>query len=342
MSYQVVVQPSGHQFVVEPGETILDAALRQGFAFPYGCRNGGCGACRGKMLSGTVEYDDGLPAALSAEQLRAGMALFCRALPTSDLVLEMREIGAAKDIVVKTLPCRVAKLELLSHDVMRLMLKLPVTERLQFLAGQYIDILLKDGRRRTFSLANAPHDDNLLELHIRNVPGGDFTHHVFTEMKEKDLLRFEGPFGNFFLREDSDRPMVFMAGGTGFAPIKGILEHAFALGEQRHMHLFWGARSLEDLYWDALPREWAEKYPNFSYTPVLSEPAQADNWTGRTGLVHEAILADYPALSGYDVYAGGAPAMVHAGADAFAQCGLELEHYYSDAFEFNKDAKKSP
>lgn len=339
MSFKVDILPSGQQFSVEEDETILDAALRQGFAFPYGCRNGACGACRGKLIAGEVSYDEGLPSALSAEELRRGLALFCKARPVTDLTLEMREIGAAKDIVIKTLPCRVARLELLSHDVMLLKLKLPVTERLRFLAGQYIDILLKDGRRRTFSIANAPHDDNFIELHIRNVSGGDFTHHVFNEMKEKELLRFEGPFGNFYLREQSDRPMIFMAGGTGFAPIKGILEHAFALGVTRPMHLYWGARTASDLYLDALPRQWAAQYENFQYTAVLSDSALEDHWMGRTGLVHEAIINDYPDLAGYEMYAGGAPAMVHAGAEAFARCGLDLAHYFSDAFEFNKDPK---
>lgn len=339
MSHQVVIQPSGHTFSIEAGETILDAALRQGFAFSYGCRNGACGACRGKLLAGQVSYDEGLPSAISPEQIRQGYALFCQARPLTDLTLEVREIGAAKDIVIKALPCRVDKLEQLSHDVMRLYLKLPSTERMQFLAGQYIDILLKDGRRRTFSLANAPHDDALLELHIRNVPGGDFSHHVFTEMKEKELLRIEGPFGNFFLRESSTKPIILMAGGTGFAPIKGILEHAFATGVTRPMHLYWGARTRADIYMDDLPRLWAQQYPFFRYTPVLSEPLAEDQWHDRTALVHEAILQDYPDLAGYEVYAGGAPGMVKAGAEAFAQHGLSLEDYFSDSFEFARDVK---
>lgn len=339
MSHQVTIQPSGHEFSIEAGETILDAALRQGFAFSYGCRNGSCGACRGKLLDGQVSYDDGIPDALSAEEQRQGYALFCQAKPLTNLTLEVREIGATKDIVIKTLPCRVDKLEQLSHDVMRLYLKLPSTERMQFLAGQYIDILLKDGRRRTFSLANAPHDDALLELHIRNVPGGDFSHHVFTEMKEKELLRIEGPFGTFFLRESSTKPIILMAGGTGFAPIKGILEHAFAIGVTRPMHLYWGARTRADIYMNDLPQQWTQQYPLFRYTPVLSEPLAEDHWDGRCGLVHEAILQDYPNLAGYEIYAGGAPGMVKVGAEAFALHGLSLEDYFSDAFEFAKDAK---
>ena len=337
MRHKVRIEPSGHEFQVEAGETVLDAALRQGFAFPYGCRNGACGSCKGKLLDGEVKYGAQLPPGLSDDDLARGFALFCSAVPAADLVIEVREIGAAKDIPVKTLPCRVAKLERLNHDVMRMSLKLPATERLQYLAGQYIDVLLKDGRRRSFSIANAPHDDQFLELHVRHVPGGRFTDEVFGSLKEKAILRFEGPLGSFFLREDSNRPIILMAGGTGFAPLKGIVEHAIAEGMTRPMHLYWGARAREDLYLHDLALGWVQQHTNIQYTPVLSEPMPGDGWEGRTGYVHEAILADHADLSEYEIYASGPPAMIAAGREQFPSHGLSLDNFYCDSFEYAKD-----
>jgi len=337
MSFSVKVEPSGHTFTVDSNESVLDAALRQGLTLPYGCRNGACGSCMGKVVEGKVNYPDGLPPALSEEQQLAGMALFCQARPETDLVIEAREAAANQDIPIKILPTRIAEMSRLNHDVMLLKLKIPSTERLQFLAGQYVDFVLPDGRRRSFSLANAPHDDEFLVLHIRHIEGGRFTGEVFDKMQVKDILRIEGPFGGFYLREESDRPMIFMAGGTGFAPIKGMIEHAFAAGISRPMHLYWGARARRDLYMEALPEQWLKEHPNFSYTPVLSEPMPEDSWQGRTGYVHEAVIQDYPDLGGYDIYASGPPVMVYAGRDAFPAQGMDLEHYYSDAFEYNKD-----
>ena len=296
MSHQVTIQPSGHQFTARDGETVLEAALREGFALPYGCRNGACGACKGKVLAGEVDQGAHQPDALSETDLASGLALFCAAKPKSDLVIEVKEIGAVKDIPVKTLPCRVEKMEKLADDVMALWLKLPSSERMQFLPGQYIDFLLKDGKRRSFSLANAPEEDALLEVHIRHVPGGLFTDQVFGTMKVKDILRIKGPMGGFFLRE-SDKPIIFLAGGTGFAPIKSMLTHAFHHDIDRQMVLYWGAKSLADLYLPGLPSRWQQEHDHFSFIPVLSEPVPADSWPGRTGFVYQAVLADFADLS---------------------------------------------
>ena len=220
---------------------------------------------------------------------------------------------------------------------MQIHLKLPATERLQFLAGQYIEFILKDGRRRAFSIANAPHRDDYLELHIRHVPGGSFTGHVFDEMKDRALLRMEGPLGTFYLREESPRPVLMMAGGTGFSPLKGMLEHAFYVGFDRPIHLFWGVRSKRDLYMDELPRQWQEQHANFRYTAVLSEPKAEDHWQHATGLVHEALMEQYPDLSPFDIYMSGPPAMIEAATHAFASRGGQPDHMYSDAFEFASD-----
>jgi CDP-4-dehydro-6-deoxyglucose reductase len=296
----------------------------------------------GRVLSGQVHYADGRPPGLSVADEEMGRALFCQARPLSDLTIEVREIGAAADIPVRVLPCRVARLERLAEDVMGLHLRLPGSERLQFLAGQYLDILLKDGRRRGFSLANAPHDDQLLELHIRHVPGGRFTDQVFGAMKEKALLRFEGPLGAFHLDEESDRPMLLVGGGTGFAPLKSILEHAFHIGHQVPMHLFWGVRARRDLYLAELPEAWARSRPDFRYTPVLSEPDAADAWAGETGFVHEAVLRSYPDLRDFDVYMSGPPVMIEAARrDFLARGGLPEDRLFYDSFEYSADTLKA-
>ncbi len=341
MSYKITLQPSGHRFTAEADESVLDAALRQGLIIPYSCRGGTCGRCMGKVVEGEVRYPDGQPPALSTTEAAIGQALFCQARPASDLVVEVREVRRSEDIQPRRLPCRVAQIDELAHDVRRLWLQLPGNERLQFFAGQYIDILLKDGRRRGFSLANAPHADELLELHIRLVPGGTFTRYVFSELKEGALLRFEGPFGQFYLREDSPRPILMLAGGTGFAPLKGIIEHALHTGLERPMHLYWGVRSRRDLYLDALPRRWAQEHPNFRYTPVLSEPAAEDDWQGSTGWVHEALLADHPRLEGYDVYMSGPPPMIEAARADFVARGLREEHLFFDSFDYAADSQLS-
>lgn len=331
MAYQVTLQPSGHQFSVADDKTLLEAGLDAGFNLPYGCKNGACGACKGKVLAGSVDHGASQDHALSADERAAGMALFCCAKPTSDVTLEVREVSAARDIPVKIMPCRVQSLELAAPDVMVLKLKLPTNERLQFLAGQYIEFLLADGKRRAFSLANAPHADDLLELHIRYVAGGNFTEHVFKTMKVKDILRIEGPLGSFFLREDSQKPIILVAGGTGFAPIKGLVEHALHIGIQRPMKFYWGAKDRAGLYMKDLAERWAAEN-GIPFIPVLSEP-DAD-WSGRTGLVHEAVLADHADLSAYQTYVCGAPVMCEAALKDFTAKGLPKDEFFADVFSY--------
>lgn len=332
MPSQVTIKPSNHIFTVQDDETILDAALREGYVISYGCRNGACGTCKGKLLAGKVDYGAYQETALPAAEKRRGMALFCQARPLGDIIIECREVGAAKDIQIRTLPCRVHRMERAAADIMVLHLKLPAAERLQFLAGQYVDILLKDGGRRSLSMANPPHADEFLQLHLRNY-GGPFSELVFTRMKERDILRFEGPFGTFFLREGSDKPIILLASGTGFAPIKAMIEHAFHTHNARPIVLYWGARVRADLYMHELPEHWASEHNNFKYVPVLSEPLPTDNWSGRTGLVHQAAIKDIADMSGCQIYACGAPAMVEAAHRDFTmQCELREEDFFSDAF----------
>jgi CDP-4-dehydro-6-deoxyglucose reductase, E3 len=330
---KVKVQPSGHEFDVEEGESVLTAALRQHLVLPYGCRNGACGSCKGRIVEGRVDYGVYQRKALTEEEKAQGKALFCQAKPLTELVIEARTIGAARDIPIRTLPCRVQKMERLADDVMVLYLRLPANERLQFLAGQYIEFLLKDGSRRSFSMGNAPHDDELIQLHVRHVAGGQFTDHVFGKMKERDILRLEGPLGTFFLREDSAKPIVFVASGTGFAPIKSIIEHALHKGATRPMVLYWGGRRPKDLYMDALARQWP-----IQYVPVISDAMPEDHWAGRTGFVHRAVMADFPDLSAHQVYACGVPVMVDAAKRDFTQqCRLPEEEFFADSFTTQAD-----
>jgi CDP-4-dehydro-6-deoxyglucose reductase len=332
--FTVHAEPSGHQFDVAPDETVLAAALRQGVGLPYGCRNGQCGSCNATLLAGTVDYPDGRPPAL--EGALADACTCCKAVPRSDLRLRVREVQHLADIKVRMMPCRVQRIEPLAPEVARLWLKLPEGDRLQFLAGQYLEFVLPDGRARAFSIANPPHDDALLELHVRHVPGGGFTGFVFAQLKEKAILRIRAPLGSFVLREDSARPIIFVAGGTGFAPIKAMIEHARHAGLGRPMRLYWGARSRRDLYLPGLPLAWEAGESGFRYVPVLSEP-DAD-WAGRTGLVHAAVVADHPSLAEFDVYVAGPPPMIDAAREAFGQAALPADRFYSDAFEYAKDS----
>ena len=336
--HTVTLQPSGHQFQVEEGEAVLAAALRQGLVLPYGCKNGACGSCKGKILSGAVDYGVYQNKALPDEEKAQGKALFCQAKPLSDLVIEARAIGATKDIQIKTLPCRIQKMERVDDDVMVLQLRLPANEKLVYLPGQFIEFLLKDGSRRSFSIANPPHDAELLQLHVRHVAGGQFTDHVFGKMKERDILRFEGPLGTFFLREESDKPVVFVASGTGFAPIKAVIEHMFHKAIARPMTLYWGGRRPKDLYLNELANRWTAEHPGFTYVPVISDGLPEDAWTGRSGFVHRAVMRDFPDLSLHQVYACGVPIMVDsARRDFITQCKLPEDEFYADSFTTQAD-----
>jgi len=337
MPHEITIKPSGVSFPCEDGDTVLAAAMAADLMLPYGCRNGACGTCKGKILEGHVDYGSYQPSTLTEDEKRQGLALFCCAEPLSDLVLEVKEIRRAGDIQIRKLPCRVESIDKAAPDVAIVKLKLPANERLQYLAGQYVDLLLRDGRRRSFSLATPPHDEGLLELHIRYVPGGHFTTQLFNEYKGREILRFEGPLGTFFLRDESDKPIIFVAGGTGFAPIKAIIEHALYKGidATRPMVLYWGARAKRDLYLPDLPGTWQQSRPNFTYIPVLSEALPDDDWRGRTGFVHQAVLDDFSDLSGYQVYACGGPAMIDVARKSFAATrGLSPDDFLADSFTY--------
>ncbi|MEQ5837966.1 CDP-6-deoxy-delta-3,4-glucoseen reductase [Paraburkholderia acidicola] len=338
MAFNVTLRQSGRQFQAEPDESVLLAAQRQGVGLPYSCKNGACGSCKGTIVSGEIEQASHSSSALSNDERDRGMALLCCATPKGDLVIDVREVAGIGDIPVKKVPCRVSGLERKATDVAELKLQLPANERLQYLAGQYIEFILKDGKRRSYSMANAPHHEGPVELHVRHMPGGTFTDHVFNAMKERDILRFEGPFGTFFLREDSEKPIVLLASGTGFAPIKAIIEHALFKGLDRPMKLYWGGRCKQDLYMMELAERWVKDVQNFSFVPVLSEPDADDAWTGRMGFVHRAVIEDLPDLSAYQVYACGAPVMVEsAHRDFTSYHRLPEGEFYADSFTSGAD-----
>ena len=337
MSYQVTLKTSGKQFTVTQDETLLEAALRQGINLPYGCKNGACGSCKGKVIEGKVSHDQHSESALSKADETSGGILFCCSHPQSDLLIEAREVQGAGDIAIRKVPCRVNTISKPSSDVAILKLQLPAAERFQFLAGQYIEFLLKDGQRRAYSIANSPDQEGPLELHIRHLPGGVFTDFVFgvsnPALKEKDILRFEGPLGSFFLREDSKKPIIFLAAGTGFAPIKSIIEQMQAKKIDRSIYLYWGGRRPSDLYLSDLCKTWEKEIPNFQYIPVISDGLPEDAWQGRTGFVHKAVIEDHPNLKDFQVYACGAPVMVNAARTDFsAKCQLPEEEFFADSF----------
>ena len=353
MSFNVTVQPSGRPFQVDRDEPVLLAAIRQGVGLPYGCKDGACGACKCRLLEGRVIHGAHQAKALSAAEEEGGWMLSCRASAQTDLVIEARTVAGLGEHPVRKLPTRVQQLSRPAPDVAVLLMQLPANDSFQYKAGQYVEFILPDGDRRSYSMANAPHlqrslipnEQPAMELHIRHMPGGKFTDRVFSTLKERDILRIEGPFGSFFLREDqpadSQAPILLLASGTGFAPIKAIIEQMQHQGITRPTSFYWGCRSRADLYLHDWVLRAAEQMPNLRYVPVLSEPRDADHWTGRTGLVHQAVLNDVADLSGHEVYACGAPVMVDtAQADFVRLRGLPREAFYADSF--TSEADKHP
>ena len=336
--FKVSIAANGKTFGVREGESILTAALRHGVMLPYSCKNGTCGSCKGVVESGEVHYPFHPPLALQRSDIADGFALMCQAEPVEDLVINVREIEAVRDIQVRLLPARVIEKTLLAENVIRLRLKLPKSQRLQFLAGQYVDVLLAGGKRRAFSIASCPSLEDEIELHIRHVEGGDFTGFVFDELKERDILRLEGPLGNFFVRNDQpERPMIMLGGGTGFAPLKSMIENLFEQGDGREIHLYWGAQTSEELYLDELPARWARDHEHIHYSRAISDPGTSPPGNAFTGFVHEAVVADFPDLSAYDVYMSGPPAMIDTARQAFIRCGIDEQRLFYDSFEFGLD-----
>jgi CDP-4-dehydro-6-deoxyglucose reductase len=336
--FSVVVQPSGRTFDVATGEVVLAAGIRQGIGLPYGCKDGACGSCKCKLLTGTVTHGPHQLKALSLEEEAAGFVLTCCAQAQSDLVLESRQVTEVGALPIKKMPTRVISMVKKSADVMVLQLQLPANDSFAYRAGQYVEFILRDGARRSYSMASAPNLGPSMELHIRHMPGGKFTDQVFGAMKEKDILRVEGPFGSFFLREDSTKPVILLASGTGFAPIKALIEHMQHLGSDRNVTLYWGGRRPADLYMQEWVTAQLQTMPTLRYFPVVSDATTEDHWTGRSGYVHCAVMQDFPDLSGHQVYACGAPIVIESARQDFsALAQLPPEEFFADSFTSEAD-----
>lgn len=343
MSHTITVQPSGRTYAVEDGERILTAAIRQGIGLPYSCRDGTCGTCKVKKLSGTVTHVPHQEKALSRDEQAQGWILTCSSFADTDVVLESTQVTEEGAIPIRRMPARVAALNRLADDVMQVRLQLPTSEKVLYHPGQYMEVILRGGAHRDYSVACAPHRVResgapMIELHIRHTPGGQFTDHVFAAMKEKEILRLEGPYGSSYLRDDSDKPIVLLASGTGFAPIKAIIEHLQFMQSPRKAVLYWGGRRPPDLYMGAWVRQRLAEMPQLSYVPVVSDALPEDGWSGRTGFVHLAVLQDFPDLSGHQVYACGAPVVVDSAKRDFVErAGLPVDEFFADAFTTEAD-----
>jgi len=339
--HEVRIEPHGRTLRVGESQPVLEAALAAGLNLPHSCKSGHCSSCRARLVKGEIRYPAGRPLGLTAEEERSGYVLLCQARALSDLTVEARLIAGIDDVTIKTLPCRIARLTRLAPDVMQLFLRLPAVEPLRFQAGQYLDVLLESGRRRSFSIASPPHDSSLIELHVRRVSGGGFSERLFgagvAPLAEGALLHIEAPLGQFTY-QDGEGPVLMVAGGTGFAPLKSMLRHALERGRSRPLHLYWGARHAEDVYEEPLLLEWQRRYAQFRFTAVLSEATAAEAAHTRAGWVHEAVLADHPRLDRYEVYAAGPPAMIEAIRVAFARHGLAAERLHFDSFDYAPDA----
>ena len=345
--HSVRIEPHGRTLRVTPGQPILQAALSAGLNLPHSCKSGHCGSCRARLLAGAIHYPDGPPLGITAEEVGRGDILLCQARADSDLTVRARLIASVADVEIKTLPCRIARLTPLAPDVMQVWLRLPAVEALRFQAGQYLDVLLEGGRRRSFSIASPPHDSEALELHVRRVNGGGFSERLFGaaagvgSLGTGALLRIEGPIGQFSYREGLG-PVLMVAGGTGFAPLKSMLRHMLETGIRRDLHLYWGARHTQDVYEEALVLEWVRRHPQLKFTAVLSEASAAEAAHHRAGWVHEALLADYPDLARFEVYAAGPPAMIEAMRTHFPRHGLSTQRLYFDSFDYAPDARPPP
>ncbi len=337
---QVTIVPTGESFAADAGEPVLTAALRAGLNLPHSCKGGHCASCRARLLAGETAYPTRhLPAGITEEEAADRYVLLCQAQAVTDITIETREMRPAAEIEVKSLPSRIERMERLADDVMAVFLKLPAVEDLHYRAGQYIDFIVSGGRRRSFSLASAPADGKLLEVHVRRASSSGFTGQLFDTMRAGTLLRVEGPLGQFWFRGDSPRHAVMIGGGTGYAPLRAMLRQLLAVGDRRPLTLYWGARTTRDLYEHNWLSHIAGIRPGFQYRPVLSEPdVEAEPWAGRAGLVHEAALADLgDNLAQYDVYASGPPAMVEAIRHTFVERGLPRAQLFFDSFDYAPD-----
>lgn len=324
--YTATLKPSGKQFTVDTERTILDAASQAKIHLPHSCRDGSCGACKSRLLKGQVSQA-GNHDAITDEELAAGYILNCVAKPTSDIEIESTYYPELDGIESCIFPCKVVDIEFPAQDIAIMHLRLPPNSDFRYISGQYIDLMWK-GVRRSYSIANAQHRELGLELHIRRVSGGVFSQLVFEELKPGVLLRLDGPHGTFFVR-NSDTPIIFLAGGTGFAPVKAMVEKLLEQKSHRSIHIYWGVSSIDALY-STLPDMWQKNQDNITFTPVLSDSDV--KWQGRQGLVHQAVMDDFSDLTQFEIYACGSSNMIDAAKRDFLKQGLFEKNFIADAF----------
>lgn len=333
MSFEIKIADTDIAITANENETILAALNRAGFEVPYSCNKGVCGSCQGKIISGTcnpMSAGEGI----SQEELNNGQALFCTAIPNSNLVIKPSRIKNREVQEVKKYSLKLSKITKVARDVTVLQMRMPIGQRAKFKAGQYLEVTLPDGQKRNYSMANIPSAD-AIELHVREVPGGKFSSEMMPTLKTGDVLDIEFPKGEFYIRADesTSKPKILLASGTGYAPIQSIIQALAKSNSLNDVTCYWGGRTKQDLYALDKINALIEKHPQLKFIPVLSEPIAEDDWRGRTGFVHQAVMEDFPNLSEYEVYACGSPLMVNAArADFQSKCGLQLINFYSDAF----------
>lgn len=325
--YKVVNQQTNHFFTVQENDNLLEASLKQGLSFPYGCQKGMCGKCKTILVEGEVAITQPISKGITQEEVDNNIILLCQCQAKTNLKIEIEELDDF--INCEKFKTKVIAVNHLNHDVVELVLEVLDDKTMQFFAGQYVEISAKGLKPKFFSIANAPKNEKTLKFHIRLIDGGEFTHFIFETLKVGDEMMVEGPKGSFFLQEKSKRPMILVAGGTGLGPIKSIIEHQLAQKNTRKMFLYWGVNTKKDFYQE-IPQSYLDK---LSFVPVVSK--NDENWQGRTGFVHQAVLDDFADLSEYETYVCGAPVMVSSAADSFVKQGLLEKSFFSDSFEFS-------
>jgi ferredoxin-NAD(P)+ reductase (naphthalene dioxygenase ferredoxin-specific) len=329
MNYSVKIGQHDTPVAVEMGQTILEAALAQGVPYPHGCRSGNCGACKSRLISGDVEMSPHSEFALTGEEKAQGLILACRAVPWEDVEIEW--LGEDEVIAhpLRKLTCRVASVDTMTHDIKRVRLDVLAGGPYLFSAGQFASVTFDGQPARDYSMANLPADP-VLEFHIREVPGGAVSTYVQNSLAVGDEVRVEGPFGASWLRDTHRGPILALAGGSGLAPIKSIVEQALSLGMEQDIHLYFGVRDERDLYLEDHFEDLCAKYPNLTFTPVLSDPSGTT--ARRPGFLHEAVKRDFDDLDGAKVYLAGPPPMVEAASLLAQELGLRQADIHADAF----------
>ena len=335
MTVKVRLLPSDHEFTAEPGENLLDAALRAGLSIRYSCSSGSCGECRARLVSGQLGERQPQDYAFGQRERDEGQFLLCRTTAATDLVLEAVEARGAADIPVQQITTQVCKLARLTDEVMELQVRTPRSKTLWFLAGQHVRLSIDGLAPRNKSVASCPCNGRVLQFHVRRAPGDPFSEYVFNRLKLRDSLEIEGPFGEFVLDESSPRPLIFIAFETGFAPIKSLIEHAISLEMNQPMRLYWIARDEPEHYLENYCRSWHDALDDFTFTPITAKADAGEPTPSEQALAQASarIVAEHPDLSGFDVYANGPDSLFTGLCGTLLEKGLPAERLFMDRIQ---------